>query len=105
MDDGTSEADSSGENTNGGTTYTWYYANSPLVEALANIPVGDSLPSGVSLTYDPANVIPPPYYPNGIGIGDAGGGYASIDTDYGFIENVCANPGKRFSNDYSYVKC
>jgi hypothetical protein len=50
-------------------------------------------------------VILPPYYPNGIPIGDATGGYATIDTDWGFKQDACA-AGNRFASNYlQFVQC
>jgi hypothetical protein len=100
QDNGSGEAD---------TDSVFYFPHAPLVEALANVPGGDSLPAGVSLTYDTSvNVIAPPYYPQGIPIGDTGGGYAAVETDWGFAGRACADIGAsgRFASIYTtFVSC
>jgi hypothetical protein len=90
-----------------GTPEIKYYAHHPLVEALANIPVGDSLPSGVVLTYAAANTIAPPCYPSGIPL-NSDFSYAQIEMDYGFTANACTNisGSGRFSSIYTtFVNC
>jgi len=73
---------------------TAYYALRPMVEALSAIPAGCSLPTGVTLFYDPANKFPPPLYPNGIPLG------ASVTSDWGITARICANV-TRFVADYA----
>ena len=69
----------------------YYFPHRPLVEALSVIPAGKSLPSGVTLFYDPAhNVIAPPYYPNGLPCNIDTGDFTSIETDWGFTLRACA---------------
>lgn len=103
-DDGSGQADTE-EVTGGSTIFHKFFVHHPLVEALATIPGGLSLPSGVSLFY--AADIAPPDYPNGISIGDAGA-YAAIEQDWGFGIRACddiAGSG-RFSDIYStFVSC
>jgi hypothetical protein len=44
----------------------YYFSLRPIVEALASVPSGKSLPTGVTLFFDPSNKFAPPNYPNGI---------------------------------------
>jgi hypothetical protein len=84
------------------TATTRYFPAAPLVEALSNIPAGDSLPAGVTLFYAPSNIQPPPYYPNGIPY------QSDVSMDWGFTLRACGNiaAGGRFSNDYApFVNC
>lgn len=98
-DDGTSQEDSDGP------PAIKYYPHHPLVEAASVIPSGMSLPSGITLTYDPANAITPPFYANGIPVTMPDGSYGSYTTDWVFALNVCSNTGGRFYGNYSYVDC
>ena len=94
-DDGSGMADvmySSG--TCVGELQTAYYAMRPMVEALSSIPSGCSLPTGVTLYYDPANKFPPPNYPNGIPLG------ANVTSDWGTTNRICNNVS-RFVADYA----
>ena len=83
----------------------------PLVEALKYVTAGCTLPSGVTLTYDPANTIAPLYYAPGSGglpikpYPDQSGDYADFETDWGFAINVCAHPAGIFAANYAYVQC
>ena len=70
-----------------------YYAHRPIVEATKEVPAGKSLPTGLSLFYDPANKFPPPNYPNGIPYG------ASVTSDWGTTERMCA--AARFTSSYT----
>ena len=79
---------------------TGNYAHCPLVEALSAVPSGASLPTGLTLPYDPANVISPPFYSNGIPT--SGGSYKSFETDWGFAIRACGS----MAFDYpSWVDC
>ena len=117
-DDGSGHADDATT-----TPPTAYYPGRPLVEALRAIPGNygwganetPALPAGLTLAFDPAaNLIPPPYWPNGIPIGDetyTGEGSASFATlwrPFGFQILACgtiAGAG-RFAGDYTpNVKC
>jgi len=90
-----------------GTPVIKYYAHAPWVEAAMNIPVGDTLPGGVTLQYAPSNQIAPPFYPNGLNCDPGGdGSYLSFETDWGFVLRACGiscTNSHRF--DYSYVTC
>lgn len=108
-DNGSCENDITVVNEDGSTSQTSYYPHHPLVEALMSIPIGSSLPAGLSLTYDiTKNTLAPPFYPHGIPIGDASGNYASIETDWGFTGLACGciNASGRFSAFYSsFMTC
>ena len=89
------EDDGSGKSDDGGATPpVYYYAMRPLVEAADAVPSGKSLPTGVTLFYDPANKFPPPCYPNGILYG------ASVTSDWKTTERICNNVS-RFVADYA----
>jgi len=104
-DDGSGIADTETD-TGSGTVYYKHFAHHPLVEALASLPSGATLPSGVTLPFDPAShTFPPPFYPNGIPIGDVDGNYAGHEQDWGFSQRACGNVGGRFSAQYAYVPC
>jgi hypothetical protein len=98
------EDDGSGKPNVTGPPVIKYFAHHPLVEAASTLPSGMSLPTGIKLTYDPSNVISPPFYPNGIPIGDDAGNYGSFEKDWGFIQRACANT-TRFVSDYAYISC
>ena len=79
-----------------------YYAMLPMVEALSTVPAGCSLPSGVTLFYDPANKFSPPQYPNGIPLGSA------VTSDWGVADRCCSNiaGSGRFSATYAtFISC
>jgi hypothetical protein len=95
-DDGTSETD---------TDTVKYYPHHPLVEAASIVPSGESLPDGITLTYDPSNIIAAPFWPNGFSVVNDDGSFGSYATDWGFALNVCANLGGRFAGDYTFVSC
>lgn len=95
-DDGTSETD---------TDTVKFYPHHPLVEAASTIPSGDSLPAGIKLTYDPSNIIVPPFWSTGFSVVNADGSFGSYATDWGFALNVCANLAGRFAGDYTFVSC
>ena len=111
-DNGTGQTDYE-ETTEGGATILHrFFPHRPWVEASSIIPVGRSLPSGISLEFDPAhNLIAPPYYvcySGGLPLGDDNGGYASIEQPWGFTARACADigTGGRFSGDYAaFVTC
>jgi hypothetical protein len=74
-----------------------YYALRPMVEALSTVPAGCSLPTGLTLFYDPANKFPPPKYPNGIPLGK------TVTSDWATAKRMCDNitAAGRFSADYA----
>lgn len=93
------------------TTEYRYYAHRPLVEALCAVPAGYSLPTGVSLHYDPAAAdIAPPFFEgvagiNGVPHGGGIGVYSGVEMDFGFSVRVCGTPTGAFAPRYSYVPC
>jgi len=91
-----------------------FYPHHPLVEA-SSVPAY-TLPSGVTLFYDPAhNAIAPPFYPTGIPIADGlacssgdTSAYGTVETDWGFACRACAtiNGSGRWAGFYSnFVTC
>ena len=88
-DDGSGKADNIG-----GSPSVAYYALRPMVEALSAVPSGCSLPTGITLFFDPANKFPPPNYPNGIPLG------ANVTSDWGTTARICVNV-TRFVSDYA----
>ena len=79
-----------------------YYALRPLVEAADAVPSGKSLPTGVTLFYDPANKFNPPCYTYNAAIGGGQGiPYGSnVTSDWGTTDRICNNVS-RFVADYA----
>jgi hypothetical protein len=63
------------------------FAHRPWVEAAKDIPAGWTLPDGVDLYFDAE--IAPPYYPNGLPVGDAEGNYLSLERPWGLAGRAC----------------
>ena len=74
----------------------------PLVEAAESVPSGKSLPTGVTLFFDPANKFSPPCYTYNAGIGGGQGiPYgANVASDWGTTDRICNNVS-RFVADYA----
>jgi hypothetical protein len=98
-DDGSGQVDTT-VSIGGGTQYQDFYAHHKFVEASSVVPSGMSLPAGITLAYDPAyNQIAPPFYPNGIPIGDVDGNFGGVASDWGFAIRAC--DATRFAGVYS----
>ena len=97
--DGTGWADGTGPIS--GIDYTkWaWFPGAYLVEAATTVPAGCALPAALKLFYDPSNIFPPPYYPNGIPYG------SDVLMDWGFITRAC-NSSNHFYTEYmKFVTC
>ena len=97
------EDDGSGHTPDGvGTPPVYYYAMRPLVEAAESVPSGKSLPTGVTLFFDPANKFSPPCYTYNADIGGGQGILygANVTSDWGTTDRICNNVS-RFVSDYA----
>jgi hypothetical protein len=96
-DDGSGHADDPG-----GSPPVYYYAHRPFVEAADAVPSGKSLPTGVTLFYDPANKFNPTCYTYNVAIGGGQGipyGH-NVTSDWGTTDRICNNVS-RFVADYA----